>query len=217
MGGRARLSIVAIGCVVLVASLAAALTRAVPVRTGSNEMLAATALGSSVGRLDVCQDAEQIPGGTGAVRVSLATAGRPGPALALAATNGRTTIGRGTLAAGWSGETATIPLRPVTRGQRAVRICVTIGASASVTVRGESAFDPNAGPPATASGSELGGRVRFEYLEPERQSWWSQLGTISRRMGFGRAFGGGTVAYAAALLMLCAASLGLWQLVRAER
>lgn len=202
----------------LVVAVAATLARDVPVRTGDNDALATTALGGTVGRLKVCQDAELIPAGTGAVRVWLRTTGRPGPALALRATNGRTTIGRGALAAGWSGETATIPLRPATRTERPARVCVTVGASSSVTLAGEVTDDPDhAGPAATASGSELRGRLRIEYLASERQSWWSQIGAIARRIGFGRAPGGSAVVFAAALLMLAAASLGLWQLVRGER
>jgi hypothetical protein len=191
--------------------------RAVPVRTGTNDTLATTALGGTVGRLDICQRAELIPAGTGAVRVWLRTTGRPGPALALRATSGRTTVARGRLAAGWSGETATIPLRPVARVQQPARLCVMVGAEASVTLAGEASADPSAGPPATASGSELRGRLRIEYLASEHHSWWSQAGTIARRIGFGRAPGGGSVAVAAALLMLAAASLGLRQLVRGER
>jgi hypothetical protein len=218
LGGRARLPIVAIGCVLLVVGVAATLSRAVSVRTGTNDVLAVDALGGSVGRLDVCQDAELIPAGTGAVRVWLRTTGRPGPALTLVATNGRATIGHGTLAAGWSGRTATIPLRPVTRTQRPARICVTIGASSSVTLAGEaSTEEADAGPPARAAGAELKGRLRIEYLTPERRSWWSQVGTIARRIGFGRTPGGGAIAFVAALLMLAAASLGLGQLLRSER
>jgi hypothetical protein len=216
LGGRARLSI-AIGCVLLVVGVAATLTRAVPVRTGTNETLPIEALGGTVGRIDVCQDDELIPAGTGAVRVWLRTTGQPGPALALVATDGRTTIGRGTLAAGWSGKTATIPLRPAAGEQRSARICVTIGASSSVTLAGESSNGPNAGTPATAAGAQLRGRLRIEYLTPVHHSWWSQLGTIARRMGFGRVPSGGGIAFAAVLLMLAAASLGLWQLVRGER
>lgn len=217
LGGRARLSIVAIGCVLLVVGVAATLTRAVPVRTGTNAILPLEALGGTVGRIDVCQDEEMIPAGTGAVRVWLRTTGRPGPALALVATSGRTTIGRGTLAAGWSGKTATIPLRPATRAQRSARICVTVGASSSVTLAGQSSAEPNAGASATAAGTPLRGRLRIEYLTPTHHSWWSQLGTIARRIGFGHAPAGGGVACAVALLMLAAASLGLWQLVRSER
>lgn len=216
MGGRARLLIVSIGCVLLIAGLALTLTRAVPVRTGTNDTLATNVLGGSAGRLDVCQDAELIPAHTGAIRVSLATVGQPGPALTIVATDGRTTIGRGTLTAGWHGEAATIPLRPVTHAPRPARICVFIGASATVIVDGEAHVDPRAGASATAGGAELGGRLRFEYLTRERRTWWSQVGVFATRMGFGRAFGGDGVAYAVALLMLCAASLGLWQLVRAE-
>lgn len=217
LGGRARLSIVAIGCVLLVAGLAATLTRAVPVRTGMNAILPLEALGGTVGRIDVCQDDELIPAGTGAVRVWLRTTGRPGPALALVATSGRTTIGRGRLAAGWSGRTATIPLRPATRAQRSARICVTVGASSSVTLAGESPDDPNTETPATAAGAPLRGRLRIEYLTPAHHSWWSQRRVIARRMGFGRAPAGGRIALAAALLMLAAASLGLRRLVGGER
>jgi len=217
LGGRARLSIVAIGCVLLVVGVAATLTRAVPVRTGTNETLPVAALGGSVGRIDVCQDDELIPAGTGAVRVWLRTTGQPGPALALVASDGRTTIGRGTLAAGWSGKTATIPLRPATREQRSARICVTIGASATVTLAGESSDGAAARTPATAAGGQLPGRLRIEYLTPAQHSWWSRLGTITKRMGFGRAPAGGGIAFAAALLMLAAASLGVWQLLRSER
>src|SRR4051794_34364062 len=180
-------------------------------------MLAPEALGAPVGRLDVGQGAETTPAGTGAVRVWLRTSGQPGPALTLVATNGRQTIGRGRLAAGWSGRTATIPLRPVTHEQRPARVCVTVGASASVTLAGESSAGPDAGPPATAGGDQLGGRLRFEYLTPERRTWWSEIGAVARRMGFGRALGGSSVAFAAALLMLAAASLALWQLARVQR
>lgn len=197
--------------------MAAALTRAVPVRTGTNAILPLEALGGTVGRIDVCQADELIPAGTGAVRVWLRTTGRPGPALALVATDGRTAIGRGTLAAGWSGKTATIPLRPTTREQRSARICMTVGASSSVTLAGESSNAPNAGPPATAAGAPLRGRLRIEYLKPAHHNWWSQLGAIDRRMGFGRAPAGGGIAFAVALLTLAAASLGLWQLLRSER
>ncbi len=217
MGGRARLPIVAIGCVLLVVGVAAMLARAVPVRIATNDTLANAALGGTVGRLDICQDAELIPAGTGALRVWMPTTGPRGPALALTATDGRQTIARGMLAAGWSGRTATIPLRPVAREQRPARICVAVGASSSVTLAGEASGDPGAGPPATASGSQLRGRVRIEYLTPERRSWWSQIGTIASRMGLGRAPGGDAIAFAAALLMLVAASVGLWQLVRGAR
>jgi hypothetical protein len=216
LGGRARL-IVAIGCVLLVVGVAATLTRAVPVRTGTNETLATVGLGGTVGRIDVCQDAELIPAGTGAVRVWARTTGQPGPALTLVATDGRTTIGRGTLAAGWSGKTATIPLRPATRDERSARICMTVGARSSVTLAGESSRDLNAGPPATAAGAQLGGRLRIEYLAREHRSWWSQIGTTARRMGFGRVPGGGAIAPAAALVMLTTAGLGLRLLVRGPR
>jgi hypothetical protein len=214
MEARARLSIVAIGCVLFVIGVTTALTHAVPVRTGTNGMLAETPLGGSSGRVVVCQDAELVPASTGAVRVSLNSAGQAGPALAIAAKDGRTTIGRGTLAAGWSGETATIPLRPVTRGKRYARMCVTIGATASVVLEGE---PRPADQPATAAGTPLRGRLRFEYLAPDRRSWWSQSGAIARRMSFGHAIGGSTVALLTALLMLGSATLALWQLVRGER
>jgi hypothetical protein len=217
MGGRAGLPIVAIGCALLVIGLAAVLTRSAPVRTGTNEMVATDALGGSVGRVDVCQDTELIPAGTGAVRVSLETTGRRGPALSLLATDGDATIGRGTLAAGWSGATAAIPLRPVTREPRSARVCVTVGASASVTLRGDASADPSAGAPATAAGSVLSGRMRFEYLAPERRSWWSQIGAIARRMRFGHAVGGASVALVTALLMLAAAGLAVRPLVWGER
>jgi len=213
MGGRARLPIAAIGCALLVVGLAAVLSHAVPVRTGTNDALAKSELARSGGRVEVCQNAELIPAGTGAVRVSLAATSPSGPPLALVATNGRTTIGRGALAAGWSGQTATIPLRPVTHVQRPAHVCVTIGASASVALRGEEALEPSA----TAAGTRVEGRLRLEYLAPERATWWSQIGTIARRMGFGHAVGGSAVAIAAALLTLGAASLGLWQLVRDAR
>jgi hypothetical protein len=210
-----RLVAIAVGCLLLAAALAVTLARADPRRVGANELPVDALLAGPFGSAHVCQDSELLPAGAGAVRISLAATGAGGgPRLTVVAVGAGGTLARGTLAAGWRGAAATVPLRPVARAPQFARICATVGPEAAVTVHGHPSASEGGPPSATVGRSAVGGRIHIDYLTPEPRTWWSQVGGIARRMGFGHALGGSLVAVAALLLTLAAATVALWQLAR---
>lgn len=209
----------AVGCVLLAAALAATLAREVPERLGTNAAVADATLVAPASSFALCQAGEHLPAGTGAVRLSLAPAGAaPGPRLAVTvAGRGGEPVAHGTRAAGWRGAAATVRIRPAIAAARTVRVCTTVGENAGVALFAAPGGGPRDAPSATVDGRRIGGRLRLEYLAPEPSSRWSQARGIARRMGFGHALEGASIAVLSALLMLGAAATALWQLARGDK
>lgn len=213
VGERSPRTLVVTGGVLLLAAIATVLAHASSARTGTNGLRSTAVLGGSVGRVVVCQSAERLPAGTGAVQLSLSAARRAGPRVAVVASDGGAPVAHGTLAAGWRGDAATVSLRPVTRTPRSVRLCVAIGAEATVVLRGQTTVDASE-PPATTATSQLAGRLHVEYLGATQRSWWSRAPAIVTRLGFGHAIRGAWVGLLALLLMLGAGGFALALLLR---
>ena len=219
MSGLARVAVVAVlGLVALEAGLAVLLSSESVRYAGTNDVGGRALLTQSSGtRERVCQVGELLPRDTSTIRLSLQATGGPGPALALTASRHGTVLTRGTRAAGWKGQMATIPVRWVAHSTDGVRICVTLGRRGAVNLRGGRIKLPElVRPEAELDGTPVGGRVRIEYLKPGRDSWWSYAGTVLHRMGLGRAWPGAGTPLLAWLLMAAAATCALGLLIREQ-
>ena len=155
-----------------------------------------------------CQPGERVPADAGAVRLRVGTRGRPGPELDVRLTGGGPPLA-GSLAGGWREGDVEIPVTRVQGARSDARLCVVNRGPGPVTVAGESAPLPLPGaarPQAASVGSRISrGRMRVEYLEPERSSWFGFAGTLADRVGTVRhAVPGGASLWLAAALALSA-------------
>ncbi|MBS1869129.1 MAG: hypothetical protein JSS99_05655 [Actinobacteria bacterium] len=214
MEGRARLPILAIGCVLIAAALAAVLAQSGVRRTGLNRVRAVAQLGTLERGRTLCQRGELVPAGTGAISVSLLAppAGGGAVRVAVVARDG-TTLAGGAAPAGWGGVARTIPLRPVLARDAVARVCVTAAGGGIVGLAGEGAADGGGGRAAIGRRA-LGGDLRLVYLRAHAASWWSEVATVARRMGAGHPLGGTALAVLTALLLTAAGALAAWQLLR---
>ncbi len=209
---RVRLAI-AVGLVLLLAALVVTLSRSADREIGTNYAFADTPLGATRAPIRLCQPGEQVPAGTGVVRLALRPSGGTGPAVRVEIVDGATTIARGSRPAGWRGDMLAVPVHPTVDRAAAVSVCAEFGAGVVISGR-DAGYDH---PPAQVGETPLAGPVRIEYLRPEPQSWWSLGTTVAERMGRGHAIGGVAVALLCGLLVLGAGGLGLWQLARSAR
>jgi hypothetical protein len=131
----------------------------------------------------VCQANEVLPQGTSAIRTWVEDI--VGPKVTVEALSGTRILTSGTRPPGWIGGTVTVPVTPVRRTTSHVEVCFTL----NPTYENTSMFGDSAPPAirAIAGGQSLPGRLRIEYLKPDRRSWSSLALPVVRRMGLGRA------------------------------
>ena len=164
---------------------------------GTETELGATSRGGA----DLCQQNEQLPRGTVAVRVSLYAL--PGPRMEIRALSGTQTVTFGERASGWSGASVTIPIAEVRHTISPVTICLTSNEHGeAMPVLGARS------PPSTAAyyghGHRLAGRMRLVYLGHGHATWATLALSVARHLGRGRAWSGIWIAFLLIVLMLLA-------------
>ena len=211
---RRRVAVtLAVGLIVLAVGLVATLSRAAPRRTGTNDVTTDAVFGVTHGGDTLCQPHELIPAGTGAIRISLSGTGGRIPTAGVVLADGSRTIASGGNPATHGSGALVVPLHPVVRHDAQGRVCIRLGSGGRLTIRGHVTASPFA---ARSGRKPLPGLLRFEYLRPGRESWWSFASTVAHRMGIGHAIGGASVALLALLLVVGSIGLGAWQLVAAR-
>lgn len=164
---------------------------------GSDEFVAVVGPGQVL-----CQTGEDVPGGTGFVRMTIGTYYRPGPPLRTSVEVRGRRIAGGRLAAGWRQGVVDVPLGAASEPAADAKVCVANRSGVRIAV---------AGAPlerrlrARVAGRPARGRVRMEYVEARRRSAWSRTSTATSRMAFARGLWGGVAAWAALALVVIAA------------
>jgi hypothetical protein len=157
----------------------------------------------------VCQPEETIPEGTTAIRVSLLSL--LGPRLKLVARAGGQAITTGELGYGWTGAVIAIPVARVESTYKHATVCISMAKRQQlINLRG---FDTKFAPAVTEGNEVLPGRMRFEYLRPDKSSWLSLARPTARLMGL-TVGGGGGIVFVPFLLLLSVAALSSWLLRR---
>jgi hypothetical protein len=161
-----------------------------------------------------CQADETLPQGTSAVRISLFAIF--GPRLTVKALSGKRVLTSGVRGSGWTGEVVTVPVRPVRHGASHVKLCFALGRTDEVVELTGSPTSP-AEATTTGDGRRLPGRMRIEYVKPDRRSWWSLTSSVARRMGLGRAAAGTWVVLLVMAVMAVVVAGASWLTVRELR
>jgi hypothetical protein len=204
---RARVRVaLAIGLAGLALALLITLSHSPPVLAGTNSVapdgFVATTRGSAV----FCQDGETLPGGTTAIRLWVNT--NINPPVQVVVSAGSQLLTRGSQQAGRLTGAIAIPVAPVPRTVAGARLCLRFGPAVEpVRLVGGTA-------PTRRHGEAPAAKIRIEYLRPGRQTWWSLLPSIARRIGLGRAPSGTWVAFVPLLLMAVAGIAALRLLLR---
>jgi hypothetical protein len=209
----------AVGLGLLAVVAAVTLTRAPP------RVVRAVAVNERVGREEhvplaqtdgdttVCQSEAALPAGVTGIRVWLRSVFGASVRLTVSGASG--VLARGSRAPTWTGQSVTVPVRPLAQASSAVRLCAAIGPNSEpVVLLGD--FAPlgagatiTTSPPARAaltpgaarlSGGQMGGKVGVEYLAAGRSSWWSRASTVAQHMGLGRSYTGTWIALLVAAL-----------------
>jgi hypothetical protein len=175
-----------VGFALLVVVGAYTLTRS-PSRVVGSGAAPVSLLGATSGRGEVCQANEVLPADVTAIRLSLAA--YFGAKVRVAVSSASRLLTEGRRGPEWTGRSITVPVKPLSRPARHVRVCVSISSnseaiffSGSPAPIGEAATLPN--------GQSLSGRLDIEYLVPGSGSWWSRILPVARHLGLGRAFSG---------------------------
>ncbi len=163
----------------------------------------------------VCQPGEALPAGVSAIRISIWAfygARVRVSAYREALSGGSPLLTEGSHSADWTGDSVTVPVRPLRRAVPRAKLCVRIGPNSEPllllgprTRPGEAAvMAARLAPAATLSphdASLLPGRMVVEYLRPGSRSWFSRLLAVARHFGLGRFYSGTWIALLAAALM----------------
>ena len=173
----------------------------------------------------LCQKNEVLPAGANALRMTIGTYGKPGPALRLViaappagAPNARAVmVSSSRIAAGWRQGVVTMAIPRVTETRGGADVCITDAGRVPVAVAGVT-------PPASygyadkLDGQQLGSEVRIDYMLPGRPSWFSMLTTLAYRMTLGKGTYVGWMGWIGPLLaMLAAVALIVGVLLRPDR
>jgi hypothetical protein len=204
----------ATGLTLLAIALVATLSQAAPRRLGTNQIQTEEVFGATRGGGTFCQRYEQIPQGTGAIRISLfGVRGERAPPVRAVVADGTRQLARGALPASRPGpsELIVIPLRRVVAHDATGRVCLTLGTGGQLGLVGQATASKYA---ARSGGNALSGRLRIEYLRPGSESWWSFASTVAHRIAIGHPLPGSPAMLLVVLLTLASIALGSWQLVR---
>jgi hypothetical protein len=197
-------------CLALTAiAVGVSLARSPLVRAGTDWTPLPTEVDATYAPVTVCQSEEVLPKSTTVIRMSLLSL--LGPRVKLQALVGGRVVTSGEIGYGWTGTVVAIPVRPVARSYSHVTICFSLAKRQQlVNFRG----DNTTRAPAVSNGTQiLPGRIRIEYLRPDRASWLSLALPTARRIGL--TIGGGAgIVLIPFVLLLTAASLSSWLLMR---
>jgi hypothetical protein len=205
---RIRVTI-AICLALMLIAVGVSLARSPLVRAGTDGTPLPTEIGATSVPTTICQGEETVPDGTTAIRVSLLSL--LGPRIKLIASSGGQVLTTGQIGYGWTGAVVTIPVRRVAGTHPHTKICVSLAKRQQlVNLRG---VNTKFSPAVTEGKQVLPGRMRFDYLRPDSKSWLSLILPTARRIGLNIGGGGGIV-LVPLILLLSAATLTSWLLVR---
>jgi hypothetical protein len=213
----------AVGVALIAVAIAFTLTRSPPRVLRGSWHGSETGLGAPTGDAAVCQDNEVLPAGTTAVRLSMWAF--VGARVRVVAYAGTQVLTEGSHGPDWTSTTVTVPVRAVPSTTAGVRLCLAIGPNSEpILLLGdnappsEEAVELPANVPAPQSASfeqKLRGRVNVEYLGSGTGSWWSQITSVARHVGLGRAYSGTWIVALIGALMIAVGALA-WRLMLRE-
>jgi hypothetical protein len=199
---RARIAL-AVGLMIMVATLVATMSRRPLVAVGSNSIPPEGVIATTRGGNSACQKDEVLPAGTSAMRLWVSV--NIGPRVTVTALSGARVVTRGTRGAGWTGEVVTVPVKRVPRTISHARVCFAIGpAVEKIGLVGAK----------VAGKSEKLVKMRIEYMRPGPRSWWSLASSVARHMGLDRAPSGTWIVLIPLALMTAAVVLTSWLVLR---
>ncbi len=166
---------------------------------------------SATSDVAACQENERVPSGTRAIRLSLAAF--TGPSVKVKVLSGANLLGAGERGSAWSGQDVTVPLKAVSRAISSATICFATTPLRDELIVSGSRTD-RASAARTSRGRPLIGRVKIDYLGEGHSSWLARASAVARHLGLGRAWSGGWVAFVLAALMLAAAAVASWLVLR---
>lgn len=200
---RVRIAL-AIGLAVTVAAIAIVLAGAPSTVLETNSVPERGPLNVTSSRsARICQGGERLPAGTRSIEASIEDF--TGPRVQVEVYSGARLVTSGVLGAGWSGRAVPIPVEVVHRSVSPVEVCVvTSSIDEPITMVGNTSS--KAAEARSASGMNVGGRLRIDYLGAGRTSWLARAGSVMRHMGLGRAWKGGWIAPFVLMLALATAT-----------
>jgi hypothetical protein len=162
-----------------------------------------------------CQGQELLPADTSALRATIGTYGKPGPALRVRMTGPRgEPLSTGALRPGWREGIVQIEITHVARAHEQVQLCLRNLGPGAIAIAGAL---PDPGWVMKVAGHPVEGRLRYDYMRPGNESWFQLLPTIVYRSTLAK---GGIVrhwAWAAALVaMLLALALAFRLVARGD-
>jgi len=162
----------------------------------------------------MCQAHENVPQGTGILRMTIGTYDARGPTLRAAVQRGdEALLPGGRLAAGWEQGVVDVPLGArAPRRLEDVRVCIANRGPRRLAVAGARIGRAEA----RVAGRVADGRVRIEYIRARPQSGWSIAGDMASRMTFARGLWDGVAPWAALTLVLLGAGIGARALLRLD-
>lgn len=191
-----RLTMIA-GFMLVAAAIAVTLSHSPLVLAGQSSITSEGVVATTKGSTSRCQNDEVLPGGTTAIRAWIEA--NIAPTIRVDALVGTRVVAHGTLDGGWLGKFVTIPIARVPRTISHTKVCFALGpAVETIKLLGQAGRD---GAPA---------KMRIEYLQPSRGSWWSRALSVAHLIGLGRAPSGTWVALIPVVLMTIAAIIASW-------
>ena len=180
----ARLKIVLVaGLLLILAGIAVTLTQS-PISIAAVNTPQRAPLGELQRDTSYCQSDETLPPETSAIR--LRTYAFLGPRVSVEVLAHGHVIAHGQRGSGWTGGVVTIPVNTLSTVRSGVALCFTFFTNEDETIT--AVGEPTTGVLAAhARDATSPGRVRVEYLRPNRSSWWSLVPEVARRMGLGHA------------------------------
>jgi hypothetical protein len=175
-------------------------------RTAGSDHVSPVSLSASVpGGGVLCQPVPPLPADAARIQLLVATHGRLVPELGMRFDGpGGVQVASGRREAGAREGYVTFPLIQRRRAQPSTSMCLRVGGTSKVLLRGEQTIVGSAAE--VIDGTRRPGRITVLYLRSGRESWWQLLPTLSTRFGLGKApfFGAWTLALIALLV------LGVW-------
>jgi hypothetical protein len=195
----------AMALVAIAVAVAVVLSESPATVLATNAVSPTKTFGEPIAGLSICQANERLPRHTVGLRLSIGAFTGPGVSVRVISDSGVVTSGA--LAAGWDGQTATIPVRPLARAVAPVRICFASSVSGGerIEVKGAQTRPPQSA--RTGAGKAIGGRVAVAYLGSGHSSWATRISAVATHMGLGRAWSGTWIVPLVAALMLLAVTL----------
>jgi hypothetical protein len=199
----------ALGFVVLVAAVGVAGARSERHLTGTNLMRPFLWSVEIPAGQTACQGQENVPDGTGGIRLRGGTFDRPGPRVEVSVAG----AARGVLAAGWRQGDVAIDVPEIHGDRLDSRVCVTNRGPGRLALVGENSPPDRA---ARIGDAPQPGRARIEYLRPHAESWWGLSGELAARVATVRAAAPGSATLYLWGLLILAVAVGALALVARE-